>query len=76
MSHSAIALTPQMQAGGGGGGGVCVCGGGGGGGYMEGLGINYLLTIMQSCVPDLVKCAMDTQVLDVRIAQMEPRAEV
>ena len=38
MSHSAIALTPQMQAGGGGGGGgvcvcVCVCVGGGGGVY-------------------------------------------
>ena len=37
---------------------VCVWGGGGGGGGMkkgmEGLGINYLLTIMQSCVPDLV----------------------
>ena len=43
---------------------------------MQCLGINYLLTIMQSCVPDLVKLVMDTQVLDVRIAQMGPRAEV
>ena len=47
-----------MQEGGGGSGGGVV-------GYMEGLGIDYLLAIMQSCVPDLVKYAMhmDTQVL-------------
>ena len=39
-----------MQEGGGSDGGVV--------GYMEGLGIDYLLAIMQSCVPDLVKYAM------------------